>query len=118
MRRAVGIALSAAAVTGCAASAPTPESAVYDRVCSAVVAAYKNGVRPSQIEIEVPGPRANDPSARIVLVTPHVPLAEQCLGLPMPSALTLSPPATQVPPPTGAKIPAAESSVSPLDTRN
>lgn len=116
MTRASTIAV-AAALTGCAAT-PTPESAVYDRVCSAVVAAYKNGVRPSQIEIEVPGPGPSDPAARMVLVTPHVPLAEQCLGLPMPSALTLMPPATQAPTPTTPKGPGTEGGVSPLDTRN
>lgn len=118
MMRATGMTLAAVAVLGCAATAPTPESAVYDRVCSAVVAAYKNGVRPSQIEIEVPGPRPSDPAARMVLVTPHVPLAEQCLGLPMPATVTLLPPATQTPASSAPKPPTTEGGVSPLDTRN
>lgn len=114
--------------TGCAGSpSPSPESpeaAVFSRVCSAVVAAFRNGVRPSQVEVEIPGPNTGDPPAHLVLVTPQVPLAEQCLGLPMPASVALNPPAAEprgsAGPTPSAPIaaPRRASGVDPLDTRN
>ena len=55
-----------------------------ERTCSAVVAAYANGARPSMLEIEMPGPQAEDPPSRVLLMAPHIVSAESCLGQPDP----------------------------------
>jgi len=70
-------------LAACAPPAPADPAIVFkDRVCSAVVAAYRSGVRPASVDVVVPGPEAGDPTARVSLVAPGIPLAEHCLGVP------------------------------------
>jgi hypothetical protein len=80
-----------------------------ERVCSAVVAAYQNGARPSVVGIDLPGPTAADPPAHIFLMAPHILSAEDCLGL---VAATAAPPTST---PEATAKPARP--VMPLDTR-
>jgi hypothetical protein len=108
---------------GCAASAPAdpPHVVLRQRVCHAVVTAYYAGSRPSAVDVLVPAERRGAPPTRIVLTGEHVPLAEHCLGLPVPAPAASSPPAPAAPPSTPARAPAlvpAPAPSSPLDTRS
>ncbi len=95
-----------------------------ERTCSAVIAAYASGVRPSMLEIEVPGPSAGDPPARVVLMAPHIISAESCLGQPDPFAMG-TPTAPSGADATSSAAPRSPSRPipsdrrpTPLDTRN
>jgi hypothetical protein len=89
---------------------PAVLKALYrERVCSAVVAAYQNGARPSVVGVDLPGPTAADPPAHIFLMAPHILSAEDCLGLAV--APTVAPAAL----PEATAKPARP--VMPLDTR-
>ena len=89
---------------------PAALKALYrERVCSAVVAAYENGTRPSVVGIELPGPTSADPPAHIFLMAPHILSAEDCLGL------VAAPTATPASMPEATAKPARP--VMPLDTR-
>lgn len=84
--RALSAAVSLVALS-CAAREPPREDLSQEdvaahfrsRTCSAVLAAFANGVRPSMLEIEVPG-TAGAPAARVLLMAPHIVSAEACLG--------------------------------------
>jgi hypothetical protein len=115
-------------LSGCAAApVEPPEVALKRRVCDAVVTAYHVGVRPTALDVEVPSPMAGEPASRLMLTGDDVPLAEQCLGLPIVRPVTpaaLPPPASGscLPPPSGP--PAASPAPPPgrridpsLDTR-
>lgn len=124
-------ALLGAGSTACAqptqATTPEARAALYrERVCSAVVAVYAAGQRPSMVEVELPGPAAGDPPARVLVMAPHLVSAESCLGLPEPVGATLttihappSEPSTSSAPST-APLTTAPSikRPQPLDTRN
>jgi len=83
-------------LVGCAGQpVEAPQAALHRRVCQAVVTAYRVGVRPTAIDVEVPAAEAGDPPSRIMLTGESVPLAEQCLGLPVTRPITpASAPAT------------------------
>ncbi len=103
-------------------------AAFHERTCSAVIAAYANGARPSMLEIELPGPNSDDPPARVLLMAPHIVSAESCLGQPDPFAAATNEPdrsATTVAtatPTTNRRAPASappsDHKPQPLDTRN
>jgi hypothetical protein len=89
-------------------------SLLRERACASVVAAYRNGARPTAVEVQVPGPQLSDPPSRLLLVGPHVPTAEGCLGLPE-ILVTPAPLAPAAPAPAPATATSARR--SPLDTR-
>lgn len=120
--------LSGLALSGCAAAPiEDPQVALQRRVCDAVVTAYRVGVRPSALDVEVPAARANEPATRLMLTGENLPLAEQCLGLPVVRPVTpaaLPPPAacpcpgSPAAPPAPAPAPRPGRQIDPnLDTR-
>lgn len=102
---------------GCAAAPlDAPRTILSRRVCETVVAAYQIGVRPTAIDVEVPPSREGEPASRLMLTGENVPLAEQCLGLPIkqPVAPVAAPPPCPVPP----VAPAAPPPVTPRPGRH
>lgn len=110
---------------GCAAApVEEPRTVLSRRVCETVVAAYQLGVRPTAIDVEVPASREGDPPSRVMLTGENVPLAEQCLGLPIKQPLTPAaapaPPPCPMPPvaPAPAPVPRPGRQIDPsLDSR-
>jgi hypothetical protein len=93
-----------------------------ERACASVVAAFRNGARPTAVEVQLPGPGAADPPSRLLLVGPHVPSAESCLGLPeiVTGSTTAALPTAALPTtglPSAVPSPASSARRSPLDTR-
>jgi hypothetical protein len=81
--------VAALGLPGCAGQPlEEPQSALHRRVCQAVVTAYRVGVRPAAIDVEVPAADPSEPATRIMLTGENLPLAEQCLGLPAPRPIT------------------------------
>ena len=90
-----------------------PQTALHRRVCQAVVTAYRVGVRPAAIDVEIPAADPGEPPTRIMLTGENLPLAEQCLG--MPPARPIAPASTPVgcPCPAPQSAPPAAPSVAP-----
>jgi hypothetical protein len=87
------LALLGAGCTGPSAARPavTPERAVFERVCDVLVTAYRAGLRPASVEIEVPSSREGEPPGRLTIEGAGVPPAERCLGLPDPKPAVPAP---------------------------
>jgi hypothetical protein len=101
----------------------SPEMVLQERVCNVLVASYRVGLRPSEVDVVVPQPNPNDPPARITLRGNQVPPAELCLGLPPPpvppDGAKPAIPATVAPSaaPSSCPAPPSVKSSSPLETR-
>lgn len=110
------LASACAVCVGCVEAALLPpEVALRDRLCDAVVASYKVGLRPSVVEVTIPGSNAGDPPLGLTFTGTQMPLAEQCLGLPVPRVAEVqnkpnapaAPPAPSEPPSVPSTVPAA-----------